>query len=257
MYVEQQHDLPDRRALPTQPNRVAVRCPPPTHDRSRNERAGEKEEAHPRTARIRSAPEDISDTCWGRYLMTKSPPRDGRATWIGTGVSSRRLHSWLESRRTRRISKGETEAIARELPKPLKRCLHHYGSIEKFHLDEMVRRIEQKMGLDRRTAQRVLYAVLVALRRSVGVKHFADLRVQLPQDFMPLLDAVEAETPPPAEEESPFIGPLSLEEFLDRVAERAGLDRERARTATEAVLEVTRPAGDGRAGGGSAALPAV
>jgi uncharacterized protein (DUF2267 family) len=40
------------------------------------------------------------------------------------------------------------------------------------------------------------------------------------------------------DEEPPFVGELPLDAFLDRVAERAGLDRDGARRATEAVLEV-------------------
>jgi uncharacterized protein (DUF2267 family) len=138
-----------------------------------------------------------------------------------------------------RISKDQVENLARMLPKELEKCLHRYDTVVKYHLDEMIRRIQSRMGVDRRTAQRVIYAVLVALRRAVGPKEFADLRAQLSWEFVPLLDAVEAETPPRLEaEESPFIGPLSFDEFLDRVAERAGLDRDRARRATEAVLEV-------------------
>jgi uncharacterized protein (DUF2267 family) len=140
---------------------------------------------------------------------------------------------------SQRISKGEVENLAGKLPKELEKCLHHDETVVKYQLDEMIRRIEYRMGVDRRTAQRVIYAVLVALRRQVGPKEFADLRAQLPGDFVPLLDAVEIETPPrPEDQESPFIGPLSVEEFLNRVAERTGLDHERARRAMEAVLEV-------------------
>jgi uncharacterized protein (DUF2267 family) len=73
----------------------------------------------------------------------------------------------------------------------------------------------------------------------VGPKEFADIRSQLPGDFVPLLDAAMLEAPPrPRDEEPPFRGMLSLDEFLGRVAERAGLDRDGARRATEAVLEV-------------------
>lgn len=138
---------------------------------------------------------------------------------------------------SRRISKGETEVIARLLPKALQRCLHHYGTVEKFHLDEFVRRIQQRTGLDRTTAQRVIYAVFVALHKAIGPEHFAHLRAQLPGDFVSMLDAAENETPPPLQD-APFIGPLSYEEFLDHAAERAGVDHDRARRATEAVLEV-------------------
>ena len=38
--------------------------------------------------------------------------------------------------------------------------------------------------------------------------------------------------------DAPFTGPLSFDEWVNRVAELAGMDRERAIRATEAVLEV-------------------
>jgi uncharacterized protein (DUF2267 family) len=140
---------------------------------------------------------------------------------------------------SQRISTGSVENIARRLPKELRGCLRHYGTVARFHLDDMIRRVEKRMGADRRTAQRVVFAVMVALRRQIGPAEFADLRAQLPGDFLLLLDAVEAEAPHRLKgEEPPFIGPLSPEKFLDGVAQRTGLDRDRARRAAEAVLEV-------------------
>jgi uncharacterized protein (DUF2267 family) len=65
------------------------------------------------------------------------------------------------------------------------------------------------------------------------------MRSQLPGEFVPLLDAAMLQAPArPREEEPPVRGWLSLDGFLDRVAERAGLDRDRAWRATVAVLEV-------------------
>jgi uncharacterized protein (DUF2267 family) len=138
-----------------------------------------------------------------------------------------------------RISAGQAEDLAARLPGQLRPCMRHEGAIATFHVDEFFRRIEEQLGADRATAERVARAVLATLWTAVGPKEFADAQSQLPGDFVPLLEAAVLEAPPrPREEEPPLRGPLSVDQFLDRVAERAGLDRDRARRATEAVLEV-------------------
>lgn len=138
-----------------------------------------------------------------------------------------------------RISPGQARDLAERLPQELRPCVQHDRPPAPFHLDQFLRRIEKQMGADREAAERLARAVLGALWTAVGPKEFADMRAQLPGDFVPLLEAAVAEAPPrPRDEEPPFVGTLSLDEFLDRVAGRAGLDRDRARTATEAVLEV-------------------
>jgi uncharacterized protein (DUF2267 family) len=85
----------------------------------------------------------------------------------------------------------------------------------------------------------VARAVLAAMWTAVGPKEYKDMSSELPRDFWPLLEAAMLEAPPPPGLEDPRGGGrgLSVEEFLDRVAELAGLDRDRARIATEAVLE--------------------
>jgi uncharacterized protein (DUF2267 family) len=139
----------------------------------------------------------------------------------------------------RRISKGEAEDLARRLPTELRPCAQHEGPVARFHLDEFLRRIETELGTDRAVAERVARAVLAALWTTVGPKEFADMRSQLPGDFVPLLEAAVAEAPPlPRADVPPFAGHISFDEFLRRVADRAGLDRAGARRATEAVLEV-------------------
>jgi uncharacterized protein (DUF2267 family) len=57
---------------------------------------------------------------------------------------------------------------------------------------------------------------------------------QLPRDFEPLVAKAEAQPPPG---EPPVQPVVTVDEFLDRVARRALLDRLAAARATEAVLE--------------------
>jgi uncharacterized protein (DUF2267 family) len=134
-----------------------------------------------------------------------------------------------------RLTSGETEDVAACLPPELRRCLDGAGDFEPFHADEFLRRIAQRAGLEPPDAERDVRAVFVALWRAVGPDEFADLRSELPKDFEPLLDDAlrEPAPPPPAGTEAT----LTADEFLARLAERAGLDRERARRAAEAVLE--------------------
>ena len=134
-----------------------------------------------------------------------------------------------------RLTAGETEDVAERLPAGLRACIDGADGHEAFHVDEFVRRIAERAGLDRSHAERDARAVFVALWRAVGPDEFDDLRSELPRDFEPLLeDALREPAPPPAG----TAATVSVDEFIGRVAERAGLDPERARRAAEVVLEV-------------------
>lgn len=136
-----------------------------------------------------------------------------------------------------RISAGEAEDLAERLPEELRSCVVPDGPPERFHLDEFIRRIEEQLGADRTTAERTARGVFSALWSAVGPDEFDDMRAQLPRDFEPLLASATGEVPrrrPP----EPATPAVTIDEFLDRVAERTGLDRDGARRAAEAVLEV-------------------
>ena len=83
----------------------------------------------------------------------------------------------------------------------------------------------EREGVDIETAQRHAEAVFLALERALSDKEFADLVAELPKDFLPLLPR------------GPEIDVISADAFLQRVADRAGIDEVQARRATEAVLE--------------------
>jgi uncharacterized protein (DUF2267 family) len=138
-----------------------------------------------------------------------------------------------------RISVGELEDLAPYLPPELRVCIQREGPVAIFDADEFLRRIEEKMGADRATAERVARAVLAALWTAAGPKEFTHMGAQLPKDFGPLLEAAELQAPPrPGPEQDPRFGqPMSYDEFIRQVAVRAVTDLDQARKATEAVLE--------------------
>jgi uncharacterized protein (DUF2267 family) len=137
-----------------------------------------------------------------------------------------------------RITPGEAEDLAERLPEELQPCLRADEPLQRFHVDEFLQRIEAELAADHATAERTARGVFTALWKAVGPDEFADMRAQLPRDFEPLLDAAVGAAEPRPRIDTPQSPAVTLDEFLDRVAERAGLDRETARRAAEAVLEV-------------------
>jgi uncharacterized protein (DUF2267 family) len=136
-----------------------------------------------------------------------------------------------------RISVGETEDLAERLPDELRSCLLTADERDRFHVDEFIRRISERAGLEPPAAERDARAVFGALWLAVGADEFADMRSELPADFEPLLDGALRQAPAPVLAEPAPPDAMSYEDFVDRVAERAGLDREGAQRATDAVLE--------------------
>jgi uncharacterized protein (DUF2267 family) len=137
-----------------------------------------------------------------------------------------------------RISVGEADDLGERLPRELRSCLAPANDHGTFHVDEFLRRIAERVGVDEPQAERDARAVFAALWVAAGPDEFADMRSELPKDFDPLLDAALREAPPPEVPEPPSQPALSFDEFLEHVSARAGLDRERALRAIEAVLEV-------------------
>jgi uncharacterized protein (DUF2267 family) len=138
----------------------------------------------------------------------------------------------------RRLSAGEAEDIAALLPEELRSCISPERDREMFHLDGFLRRVSEATGLDRPATEQATLAVLAALRRAVGKKEFSDLRSELPRDLQHFLDRAAAEAKPGEEDDDPpFVGKLAFDQFLGRVAELTGLDRDGARRSAEAVLE--------------------
>ncbi|MFL5826750.1 MAG: DUF2267 domain-containing protein, partial [Thermoleophilaceae bacterium] len=92
-----------------------------------------------------------------------------------------------------RLSGGEAEDIAERLPSELRSCVNTDRPNEPFHVDEFLRRIAQRAGVEKSIAERDARAVFTALWRAVGPDEFADMSSELPKDFQPLLDEAIAE----------------------------------------------------------------
>ncbi len=124
-----------------------------------------------------------------------------------------------------RIAEGQARDIAEQLPPELAPSIATTGKAEPFHVDEFLRRVAEREGVDVETAERHARAVFEALRRSITAAEFADMQAELPKDFAPLLPR------------GPHIEVLAADTFLRRVADRAGLREEAAERAIGAVLE--------------------
>jgi uncharacterized protein (DUF2267 family) len=128
-----------------------------------------------------------------------------------------------------RITGGEAEDVAAFLPKEVRTYLFPTREeAERFGLDDFYRRVAEREGVDRRTAAAHARAVFVALGVAVAPGELRDMAAQLPKEYEPLLQAAGIGRRRVMRE--PY-------DFTLRVAELAGLDREQARKAAEAVLE--------------------
>jgi uncharacterized protein (DUF2267 family) len=143
--------------------------------------------------------------------------------WSGLDRASaeRAVRATLRALRDR-LSPGVARAVAASLPAEVLADLHTTRDAERFDVDEFLARIAASEGVDIGTAERHARAVLLAIRRALPPDQFERLAADLPDDIRALLEPVTI---------------ISAQEFLQRVAERAGLDVEEAARATVAVLE--------------------
>jgi uncharacterized protein (DUF2267 family) len=141
--------------------------------------------------------------------------------------AERAAHAVLQTL-AERIDRGEARDLAAALPPELAgRLTKAAPSAEGFGIDDFLGRVAQRADLDPADAQRWARAVFVAIERTVPRKEFADMEAQLPNEFAPLL----------GEQHGRYVRVPPVEEILAKVAERAQLDPEGARRATEVVLE--------------------
>jgi uncharacterized protein (DUF2267 family) len=124
-----------------------------------------------------------------------------------------------------RIDAGEARHLAAELPEQLAPWVATRTPAERFDVDEFLRRVAEREGIGVELAEKHTKAAFVGLQRALSDRAFAHLRSQLSSDFLPLLPI------------GPEIEVMPAESFRRRVADRAGIDADAARRATEAVLE--------------------
>jgi uncharacterized protein (DUF2267 family) len=136
-----------------------------------------------------------------------------------------------------RLARGEAQDLADELPDDLAPLVATAtADAQPFDVDEFFRRVAAAEGIDDlEAAERHARAVFDALGRVLSDREVADMIAQLPRDYRPLID-----------EATGFASVEPAEVLLGRIADRAGIDREAARRAADAVL---RTLGERIAGG--------
>ena len=86
-----------------------------------------------------------------------------------------------------RISDGEANDLAAQLPQELKEPIQRSGEeAEAFSLEEFLRRVGEREGANADTAREHASAVITVLREAVTEGQLDDIRAQLPQEFAPL-----------------------------------------------------------------------
>jgi uncharacterized protein (DUF2267 family) len=147
-----------------------------------------------------------------------------QAARIGRERAERAIRATFQTL-AERIDAGEARDLAGELPAELAPWLATTTPAERFDVDEFVRRVAERDGVDPQTAEKHAESVFLALERAVSDKELADLMAELPKDFAPLL-------PRGAD-----VDVVSSGSFVQQVADRAGVHEEEARRAIDAVLE--------------------
>jgi uncharacterized protein (DUF2267 family) len=125
-----------------------------------------------------------------------------------------------------RVKPGPLREVQVLAPDAVRSWLSPKQPRELFDADEFVARVAERTGTDVDTARRYARAALVALGRAVAADAWEDVVNELPADFAPLLEGSRRSGIP-----------MPLDEFLQWVCDRGGIDRETALLAAEAVLE--------------------
>jgi uncharacterized protein (DUF2267 family) len=143
---------------------------------------------------------------------------------VGREAAVQASHAVLQTLADR-IAAGEARDLAAELPPELGPWIATATPAEAFDVDEFIRRVAEREGVDPSTAERHARAVFEVLRRALSPKELYDTIAELPSDYARLLPRGR------------YVEAISAEKFWRRVAERAPTDEDGARRATDAVLE--------------------
>jgi uncharacterized protein (DUF2267 family) len=87
-----------------------------------------------------------------------------------------------------RITGGEADDLAAQLPTPLKDALiPARDEAERFDVDEFVRRVSERAHVDPDTARTGAMATFSTMREAVTPGEFDDITAQLPQEYRDLV----------------------------------------------------------------------
>jgi uncharacterized protein (DUF2267 family) len=117
--------------------------------------------------------------------------RVGERTGLDRDAALRATEAVLETL-AERISRGEVEDLAIELPLELRRPLERgdarsHGAARKMPLDEFLRAVAEREGVSPDEAREHAHAVFATLREAISPKEFADMTAQLPDEFATVL----------------------------------------------------------------------
>jgi len=146
------------------------------------------------------------------------------AAGIDEGHAARAIAATLATL-AERLDPGEARDLADEVPPELAAWLATNTPAARFGVDEFIRRVAEREGVDAATAERDARAVFTALGYAVSPGELADAAAQLPNEFAALLPR------------APWVDRPTADEFAARIAWRTGLDGERAMRAAGAVVE--------------------
>jgi uncharacterized protein (DUF2267 family) len=93
-----------------------------------------------------------------------------------------------------RVSSGEARHLAATLPEPLREYLPVQERISRFGIDEFLRRIKDRTGLNQEETERGVQAVLSTLHQAVDGQVFTRVMAQLPAAFRTMAVAAPATT---------------------------------------------------------------
>jgi uncharacterized protein (DUF2267 family) len=87
-----------------------------------------------------------------------------------------------------RITGGEADDLAAQLPTPLKDVLiKPQQDAERFDVDEFIRRVSERAHVDPDTARKGAMATLATVREAVTPGEFDDVTAQLPKEYRELV----------------------------------------------------------------------
>jgi uncharacterized protein (DUF2267 family) len=151
-----------------------------------------------------------------------------RGTGVDRPAAERATRATIETL-FERLSGGEARDLAEQLPREFVRpeSIVPDRHPDPFDVEEFLRRIAEREPAGPSEAERDAVAVLTALRMAVTEREFADMTAQLPRTY----DALLAQTA------GPHVDIRTVAQFVEAVANGAGLDPDSARRASDAVLE--------------------
>jgi uncharacterized protein (DUF2267 family) len=92
------------------------------------------------------------------------------------------LHTLAE-----RLTGGEADDLAAQLPEPMKEWLAKTGPAESFGPDEFIQRVSKRANVTPEDGRRIAEAVFTTLREAVSGGEFRDVMSQLPHEFSELV----------------------------------------------------------------------